>query len=185
MEQFIKKEVDKFKDKTTTRTMPKMFSFNNYLGAPELNLRHISLGDGSEALLIDVTYIGKDWVFLRNGELIINFNDSINVNLKANESYSIVLKGQGQVKESVYYFISKNVLKDICDAEKIDLRLSADSTVHNLSHEDEAYNFQNYCRKFYNEFYGGNYTVTEYKYKGCLANFIFILIGVTSLMLCL
>lgn len=180
-------EVDKFKNTTTTTGPKKTFHFDGLeqvLGETHLTLRHLSLDNGKDYLMLDLNYEGDRWFFFRRGELIINLNNSINIPLKAHESYSNTIGG-GRVEESVFYDISKKDLEAICEADSIDMKLSgADSYV--TIDKDGKHNFQNYCRIFYNAFYEKKYPESEY--KGCMSSvfgLIIILATAVGVSVCL
>lgn len=153
---FLKVTGDKFQDKTTTQAKP--IKYLNFSLFTKISLRHISCGSGNDYLLIDIfTDSTDDWLFIRSGNLYINLNNSINITLGAQENSTdcSVSNNVTHHYESVYYDISKEILAQICDADTVDLKLTGD----NFSKVYSSDKFLNYCRRFYNEFYGGDYPV--------------------------
>ncbi len=176
---FIKQDFDKFKDKTTTDLVwPGAFSkqyvsfwFNSgtsdipyYKGFEiSLTLRHVKTPD-LDLSLIDYTYIGADWFFLRNGNMIINIDGRENIQLEATESNTEVGVGhRNSVAEIGYYTITKEELKKVCDAKSIEVRIAGGSSYHSLTNEPNQKNVEKgilpadkflfMCRAFYSGLY--------------------------------
>lgn len=106
--------------------------------------------DKIDSLVIDGRYYGNDWMWLRHGELTINI-DSKNTKIKFNETSTDVANG-GKCTEDGYWKISKELLKSICDAKKIKIRVSGKS-VYVDGNEQECSEFQVICQRFYNGAY--------------------------------
>ena len=68
---------DKFKNKTTTKMRTKICLKDSGLIDKDkfvIGLRHVSMPN-TDCSVVDIEYSGKDWFFLRRGELIININN--------------------------------------------------------------------------------------------------------------
>ena len=124
---FIKQDFDKFNNKSTSELVwPTKFSkkyisiwwnagdstVKDYKGMEiDLTLRHVKTPD-IETCLIDYMYLGGDWMFLRNGNMIINLDGTENIKLEAKESNTDVGVGfRNAVCEIGFYSISKEELK--------------------------------------------------------------------------
>ena len=123
MKNLIFTETDKFTSKTTIKSLEIKYN-------PELciyvyiNYRYVSSPEVEE-LLVDVKtsiYGGGGRINIKDGELIFNINDTKNIQLKAHDngrqSYS------HSDDECVYYVLKKEDLLDICEAQKIEIKLS-------------------------------------------------------------
>lgn len=149
-----------------------------------LNFKYVK-GSSSTKLLMELEYGGKTEYGLKDGCLIVNINDSENIELFPKENYtrqdeaeslkSIAIKNmQGALQqitgnnaqeaqgtsvkspyyrpfihESVYYEISKDLLKKICDSKSLDFKIVG----KNRSCENNANNFSVYAQQFYNGVY--------------------------------
>jgi hypothetical protein len=179
--QFIKVNFDKFKDRTTTELVwPETFSqrymndlYNlgtsdipNYNGSElSLTLKHVKTPDiDSDLSLIEYVYMGVDWAFLGNGEIIINLDGNENITLKATETYTKVgVIRDSCVAEVGYYAISKAELKRVCDAKSIEVRIEGGSFIYSLTNEPNQKKVEQailptdkflfMCRAFYSGFY--------------------------------
>lgn len=79
--------------------------------------------------VIDYDWLGKDWIFLRDNQIIINCDDVNKISCKASETNSEVGKfGGRRVSEEGFYNITKEQLKNICDAKKVEVRVCGSST---------------------------------------------------------
>jgi len=79
------------------------------------------------SIVIDYDFYGKDWLFIRNGQLQINLDDVDNVVLEPTESNTEVsyLGIAGWVSEVGYYNITEEELKKITYAKKIEVRFTS------------------------------------------------------------
>lgn len=158
---FINVEFDKFNNKTTTRTLPlnKYRSQTCILWTMDMgenqqnyslasNIRHIKTPD-QDTLVFDFDLMGENWMFFRNGTIQI-VCDTENINIDANESFSDVVTGRG-IRENVYYIINKEILKKICDANDLSIRVNGDKYVEIDKNGIAA--FQIMCQQFFNNFY--------------------------------
>lgn len=170
---FLKKEFDKFKNHTVdiweNPISEKAFGDNkwkNYMWEMEtgygedkttsqfdLQLRHLKAPD-LDALLIYYFYYSNEWMFLREGRLIINIDGVDNIELKPVEIESDV-SGGGRVKERGFYTISKEQLKQICDAKEVAVRVSGKTSYFELK-DKGLLKFYFMCRSFYAEIYDDN-----------------------------
>jgi len=174
-QRFIEQTFDKFTDKKeTTLKWPAKFSkqyykfwFNagdsdikDYKGLElDLTMRHVKTPD-LDALLIDYTYLGADWMFFRNGSMVINLNGTKNITLECHESNTEVGVGfYNACFEVGFYRISKEDLKKVCDAKELEVRMSGGSSYHAISNKAGQENteqailpgdkFLFMCRAFY------------------------------------
>jgi hypothetical protein len=196
---FLITEVDKFEDKVVTRCSYPYTVENECDNATTMCYRHIS-SPGKDNLVIDVEHVASKWIFLRNGYMIININDVENIKLEAHQSYTktsqgdlryysdamgIDLTGFDSVHcwESDWYECSHDLLKKICEAQSVDIKIVGKNTYIVKRGND----FIKYSRQFYNAFYD-NEAYKEEVYKassnnGCFYNlglimgYFFILMG--------
>lgn len=167
MAQFITKKNNKFENKTTTEGMPCLVEKQGHTRW-YFDLRQISTPEGDD-LVIDIHHFSPDWFFLRNGNLIFNLDGKKNIALDAHESYSDVGKEQGAfeqestvvTEEDCFYELSKEQLKEICDASHVDIQVTGDSK----QKEMDGSIFQLYARAFYNSVFDNSL------YKGSLSSF--------------
>lgn len=157
--QHISVEFDKFAQKTITKTLQGFavgngtISFGGVESYCKLDagIRHIKT-PRIDSLLLDVYLDSKEWLFLRNGKLSIVI-DTENINIDCFESYtdtnSFVYQG---VTEVVYYDLSKEILKKICDSVDLSIRVSGDKSYIDIN-ENDTKNFKIMCQQFYNNFY--------------------------------
>lgn len=163
---FIFKQFDKFNNKTTTRSSDpfagKLFGAkwednwkielgsgqDSYSAWCNLQLRHVKTPD-IDSLLIDYRYRDKNWMFLRNGNMIVNIDGVDNLTFNPQETETDVTNG---IKEFGFYSITKEELKLICDAKEIAVRISGASTHFELEGKG-LLKFQFMCRSFYADMY--------------------------------
>jgi hypothetical protein len=155
---FINQSFDKFAEKTTTKSVP------NYVDLGQIGeykfkigLRHVKTPD-LDSLLFDIVLNTKEWLFIRNGHLTIKADVDL-FKLEAKENYSKVLGHQkigdryvdlGQ-EESTHYSINQGLLEKICEADKVEIRVSGESYCDFEGKTLE--NFKLMCKQFYNNFY--------------------------------
>jgi hypothetical protein len=117
-----------------------------------LKLRHVKTPD-LDSIVIDYTYYSNDWMFLRNGNMIINIDGVDNVNLVPHESDTKVGEfGGSGISERGFYDITKEKLKQICDAKEISIRISGGSSYFELK-DKGLLKFRFMCRSFYADLY--------------------------------
>ena len=179
---FITQDFDKFKDKTSTELVyPAKFSkqffsmwFNagtsdikDYKGFEfNLSMRHVKTPD-LDLSLINYYYVGADWFFIANGNMIINIDGKENITLEPHESNTETGVGyRNAVSETGYYAISKEQLKQVCDAKSVEVRISGSNSYHALTNEANQKNVESsilpadkflfMCRAFYSGLYDDN-----------------------------
>lgn len=162
---FLTTETDKFKNKTTTECVNPYVIKNEYDDLMTASFMHTSTPE-VDALGINILYASTDWMFLRDGELIININNVENVVLKPKEAYTDTIRGNFEAYskvakveltgsdsvhcwEGAWYGLSQDILKKICDAQSIDMKIGGGKTSETVS----ANSFITYSRLFYNAFY--------------------------------
>jgi hypothetical protein len=109
-------------------------------------------------------YLGGDWMFLRNGNMIINIDGVENITLECHESNTEVGVGyKNACMEVGFYQITKEQLKKVCDAKEVEVRISGGSSYHSIDNKpDQKYTedsilpgdkFIFMCRAFYSGLY--------------------------------
>lgn len=111
-----------------------------------LGLRNVKSPD-IDSILIDYRYHSNNWLFLGNGNMIINLDGVDNVTLSPHESEKEVRDG-GRIQEIGFWNITKDNLKKVCDAKTISVRISGDTTFFELEGKG-LLKFQFMCRSFY------------------------------------
>ncbi len=102
-----------------------------------------------------------DWVFLRDGELSMIIDDDKPIHLEAHESDSDVTN-QAYInamacEELCFYVIDKDILKRMCDATTIKIKLSGSKG----SWAFDGLDLKTLAQKFYNGFYDETMYVKE------------------------
>jgi hypothetical protein len=167
---FINKNFDKFKNRTDTSwkdpQLGKVFgakwekNWSMDVGYGEdkstqqfnLKIRHVKSPE-LDSIVFDYDWWAKDWFFVRNGKMIVNIDGIDNIELEPHESDTSVGKyGGSKVQEIGFYNISKEQLKQICDAKEISVRISGGSSYFELEGKGLLkFNFM--CRSFYADLY--------------------------------
>ena len=168
MAQFITKTNNKFENKTTTEGMPCQLERKGKIRWI-FDLRQISTPD-MDSLVVDIHHFSPDWFFLRNGKLYFNIDGKKNIILDANESYTDVGREQGSfdreatvvTEEDCYYKLTKDELKEICDAQHLEIQVTGDAIKKQMDGEL----FRLYARAFY------NYVFDSSEYKGAIQLFL-------------
>lgn len=168
---FINKEFDKFKNRTDISwkdplsdlvfgrkwstwiwEMESGYGEDRYSSQLRLHLRHFKTPD-LDSLVIDYTYYSNDWIFLRDGSMIINIDGVDNVNLAPHESDTKVGEfGGSGITENGFYNITKGQLKQICDAKEISVRIYGGSSYFELK-DKGLLKFHFMSRSFYADLY--------------------------------
>ena len=157
---YISQKFDKFKNRTDTSWSDplsgKVFGAkwstwfweldSSSLG---LGLRHVKSPE-IDSLVIDYRYYSKDWMFIRNGGMIINV-DGKNINLIPHESNTDVRDG-GRIYEEGYFSLTKNDLTSVCKGESVSVRVSGKGVYFELK-DKGLLKFRFMCRSFYADFY--------------------------------
>ena len=87
MSKFIEKKVDKFHNKTelvtkrvTLWSASKLYDYSLSWQCNDIKARFRYWSDNEgETILLDVDYGGPDWLYLRNGDIVIRINDTKNI----------------------------------------------------------------------------------------------------------
>ena len=209
---------DSFKNKTTTKSYTLNYKLNprrsTMTETADINLRHVSCEPDLDALLIDVhfksvdanpqvklddlesvirnaprTYPGE-WALLRNGQLIIQINNTENIGLDAIDSGSDVttqdITRASACEEQVFYRIDKTILDKICTARTVRMQLSGSKASWELDGSDFIFMAKTFWNGFYDEkMYAEEITHVEsvsqkqdqIKKKGCLLEILSVVIG--------
>jgi len=166
---FIYQSFDKFKNRTDTKWSDPMLK-KNFGAKWDLYIWEMSVGYGEnrsrshlilylrhvktpeiDSIVIDYSYTANDWIYLRNGKLIVNLDGVENIELTPHESDTDVRNG-GRCTEKGFFDISKENLKKICDSNSIDVRVSGASSYLELEGKG-LLKFQFMCRSFYADLY--------------------------------
>lgn len=118
-----------------------------------MNMRY-SKFPGAEAIIIDYDYRGIDWKFIRDGNITINLDDVENIVLDPYESDTETVNDEVNavhVVEIGYWSLTKEQLKKICDAKKIDVRVTGSAQYMDVKGTGNLLKFQFMCRSFYAE----------------------------------
>ena len=184
LKQFITEDFDKFNDKKTIKmkwpqTINSCYyrmwfdsksygsTISDWKGLEwKLNMRYIKTPD-IETCLIDYNYLGGDWLFINDSEMIINLDSGENIKIIAYETNTEVGVGRYRaIQEVGYYSISKEQLKKICDSKSVEVRLGGSKGYHVLNNKPDqehaskdllpADKFLFMCRAFYSGVYDDN-----------------------------
>ena len=166
--QFITEDYDKFSDVTKIRmnNKVKLSSYPYICGS--LTLVRDKKGE-SIFLILDTR--NRDWIFLRDGKMVLRINNEENVTLVPNEISTSV--NEGVCREVCGYEMNKDVLFKLCQAEKIEYKISGLNgfTTNEDNAEKEHGDLGQYCRRFYNGVYDENAYVESLevtKSSGCM-----------------
>ncbi len=157
---FIKKEFDEFTNKTTTTHVSKV-KYETGGKTPitfEFQLRQVKTKD-LESLLIDCLITKKSAKFLdrfqaNEGQIIFNCDQD---NSEAKYHKSKTSDSEKKTDEGTWYFYSEHgyykieqpLLKQICDAKVLKIRISGKGAYAEMG-EKFCAEFQKYCKQFYN-----------------------------------
>lgn len=132
MNKFLKQEYDKFKDKTTIKLVNPIAARPSkhatiYCSEDDttVDFRHISTPE-FKSLVIDLKTITSRDTNLCAGKLWLIIDDNQRYTLEANENYTDSF-GESLQDVSCFYEVSTELLKSICDAKSIEIRLTAQS----------------------------------------------------------
>lgn len=90
------------------------------------NFRYWSTPEG-DTILLDIDYGGPDWMFLREGDIVIRINNSKNIIVKPRGEDSNVSSNEGDkiiCREILYYEMSIEDFKDFCAATSAEVRVT-------------------------------------------------------------
>ncbi len=117
-----------------------------------LDLRYVETKE-MKAILIDYYWLAHDWIFIRNGKLIVRCNDEYNIDLIPQEiDTEVGVFGGTRVSERGFYIINEEQLKAIFKATKIEVRISGGNEYIELK-DDGLLKFQFMCKSFYSELF--------------------------------
>ena len=90
------------------------------------NFRYWSTPEG-DTILLDIDYGGPDWMFLREGDIVIRINNSKNIIVKPHGEDSNVSSNEGDkiiCREVLYYEMSIEDFKDFCAETSVEARVT-------------------------------------------------------------
>lgn len=155
MNNLVTREHDKFSEKTTTRSMELQVDTGVQFSYFYIKLRHISTPN-VDSMVIDITYFGPEWLFIRSGNLVLNINGVENITLNPHDQGTEA--GGGIVEESAYYNITAEQLLTLSNAKTIEYKLSG-SRAYVTGTLNE--NMQLICKSMYNAIYDQSTFSTE------------------------
>lgn len=154
--QFINKKFDEFSNTTViahkdcivvgTKYDLRMIFNINYIKTPEL-----------EAIALACTFTREHWFFARDGEIIFNC-DQENISANFIESGTEVSRdgdNDSFCNESGSYIIPEDLLKKICAAEVLKIRVRGEQDRVDFNPQD-CQSLQKHCRQFYNNVFDAN-----------------------------
>lgn len=146
---FINVSYDKFENRKNS-SMPYMRIYEGWITV-NVSLMHISHPQSEELYLRIICLRREDWVYLKEGNLILNINDVENIVLKP---YHVQMEPKHNIDyaENALYIIDQDLLRKICNAETLDMKISG----REISDSFSATNFIKYAQFFYNGFYDEN-----------------------------
>lgn len=151
IQDFMVQVVDKFNDKTTTTVNVKLgMNPNEAYNKTTFSFRHVSTPNGDN-LIIDVYVQRLTWGHYDEGMLTFHINGSKNMKLSPHnqEKFVDTIDHTTYVFESNFYIITQEQLKELCDAQSLDIQLSGRGSAIEMSGEE----FISYCQLFYNQFF--------------------------------
>ncbi|MDD7528780.1 MAG: hypothetical protein PUK04_04870 [Bacteroidales bacterium] len=160
MSKFIEKKVDKFHNKTelvtkrvTLWSASKLYDYSLSWQRNDIKARFRYWSDNEgETILLDVDYGGPDWLYLRNGDIVIRINDTKNIELKPSGEDSEVTSNEGHkiiCREMLYYEVKKEDFIDICKATSLEFQISGSRSFVN----GKAEKLQAMARVLYDNLY--------------------------------
>ena len=159
MSKFVTRREDKFHNKVELVTKKKTLwreSFasalmnKHYQAQLICSFRYYST-PGVDSILLDIEYTAAEWMFFRNGDLIIRVNNSKNIVLspQGEDSNTFSTKDYHGIREYLYYEISTDDFKDLCFADSIEFQITGNRNFIN----GKADMLQKIARHLYNELY--------------------------------
>ncbi len=169
---FILQVFDKFDEKTTTTSNPKMITVKMIKTREtpwptyNLGIRHVKNKD-FESLLIDAHFGGREWFFLRNGNIIFSTSKGpVKVSPEVHGDSDV--HSGGIVEEHETYPISKDDFLKICESDTLEMKITGSSTYITTN----SPNFLILCQQFYNNFYDSSKFTTSLEKQAKGACFI-------------
>ena len=175
MSKLIERKEDKFHNKlelvtqkTTLWSVSKLYDYGLSWQRNDVkaNFRYWSTPEG-DSILLDLDYGGPDWLFLRDGDIVIRINNTKNIVLKPSGENTDVSSNEGHriiCREVLYYEISSDDFKDLCDATAIEFQITGRTSFVN----GKADNLQTIARILYDNLFEPKYDTKalEEKMKG-------------------
>lgn len=161
MSNLIEKRVDKFHNKTelvtkqvTLWSESKLYDYGLSWQRNDIKAKFRYWSDDKgESFLLDVDYGGPEWMFLREGDIVIRINDTKNIEIKPSGEDSDVKSNEGGkiiCREVLYYEVNKEDFIDICKANSLEFQISGGRTFVN----GMAGQLQAIGRILFNDLYG-------------------------------
>jgi hypothetical protein len=118
-------------------------SLSDYKGFEiELDMRHVKTPE-IDSIVIDYFLTTGDWLFLRNGKMIINIDGVENITLEPHESQTEVGFGwRRAIVEIGFYSISKADFLKVCEAKEVSVRISGSNSYHEINNNPGQKNVQ-------------------------------------------
>lgn len=171
MSKLIERKEDKFHNKlelvtqkTTLWSVSKLYDYGLSWQRNDVkaSFRYWSTPEG-DSILLDLDYGGPDWLFLRDGDIVIRINNTKNIVLKPSGENTDVSSNEGHsiiCREVLYYEISSDDFKDLCDATSIEFQITGRTSFVN----GKADNLQTIARSLYDELYGAKFnSIAEFE----------------------
>ncbi len=164
MSKLIERKEDKFHNKlelvtqkTTLWSVSKLYDYGLSWQRNDVkaNFRYWSTPEG-DSILLDLDYGGPDWLFLRDGDIVIRINNTKNIVLKPSGENTDVSSNEGHkiiCREVLYYEISSDDFKDLCDATAIEFQITGRTSFVN----GKAENLQTIARVLYDSLFEPKY----------------------------
>ena len=171
MSKFVTRREDKFHNKVELETKKQTLWSESIASALINKHYHAQLvgafryysTPNSDSILLDIEYTAAEWMFFRNGDLIIRVNNSKNIVLspQGEDSNTFSTKDYHGIREYLYYEISTDDFKDLCFADSIEFQITGKRNFIN----GKADKLQKIARHLYNELYEEE--SFEIKYINC------------------
>ena len=171
MSKFVTRREDKFHNKvelvtkkqTLWRESVALALMNKHYQAQLIGAFRYYSTPGVDSILLDIEYTAAEWMFFRNGDLIIRINNSKNIVLspQGEDSNTFSTKDYHGIREYLYYEISTDDFKDLCFADSIEFQITGNRNFIN----GKADMLQKIARHLYNELYEKE--SFEIKYINC------------------
>ncbi len=185
MKKLIERKEDKFHnklefvtEKTTLWSGSKLYDYGLSWQRNDIkaNFRYWSTPDG-DTIMLDLDYGGPDWLFLRDGDIVIRINNAKNIVLKPSGENADVSSNEGHkiiCREVLYYEMSSDDFKDLCDATTIEFQITGRTSFVN----GRADNLQTIARVLYDSLFEPKYDTKALEEKmrderGILKSMIF------------
>jgi len=116
-----------------------------------MGMRYILDAKGNEIVSIDYEFHDYNWLFLRQGSLKVLLDNDVALDFPAHEILTKTYSAHNKSKifEKGYYTLTKAQFKQICDANKVEVRISGQYFID--FSEAKNSDFQFMLRSMYNE----------------------------------